>query len=112
MKRLIFVLFLFLISVSVFAEDYIIDEKQPKQNPSDVIEMAQLQAQLINLNKKMDLINKNFISKSDINLMKEELFLEANNMFNYFLAQLLLLLGAVIVFVFASLFVMKAKKWL
>ena len=112
MKRLFSIIFLILILSSVFAEDFIVGEEQPQQDPSDAVEMAQLQAQLINLNTKMENIKENNISKEDINGIRDEFFSYGEGMLNYFLAQVLLMLGVVMVFFFVLTFIFKAKKWL
>lgn len=116
MKRVISIIFLILFLSSVFAEDFIIGEENPapsnNPNSSGQIEIAQVRADIITVSNKVDSVQKNMLSKSDVNEFKDEVFMQVENRLNYFLVQVLLMLGVFTVFFFASVFVMKAKKWL
>lgn len=115
MKRLIPIIFLILISFSVFAQDDFIvggDNPTNQDEVEEYLDLVQIRSDISKLNKKIDSLQENSITIEDVNGIRDEFFAYGEGMLNYFLAQVLLMLGAVMVFFFVLAFIFKAKKWL
>jgi len=118
MKRLIIgLLFLVLFANFVFAEDYVVGEP-PNPNDPKVLttsnELAFVRSDIASLSNKISQLEKanaDLISKTDVDEMQVRFFDEAKAEMRSFSANLLVFSGVFYVFVLASLFLMKAKKW-
>lgn len=116
MKRIIAVLCLILIFNSVFAADYIIQGNQ-QTNPDNTqqqvsIETAQTRADIANLSKKMDDLEKSTLSKADVNAYRDEVFLLLDQKVSEFFTNLIIIILTAGTFFFLFLGFAKGRKWL
>ena len=120
MKRIICLITLILFFSLVFAEDYSVNKGINNNvlltdSSNGNIETARLRSDIAVLNNKIDSQNKvisELLKASDVNQYKDEFFNQSYKIINKFMADLLVMTFAFYIFIFASLFLMKAKRLL